>query len=375
MKILLFGPAYPLRGGMAHFIALMFTHLVKRGHDVEIINFTRQYPDLLFPGKTQKESGEGGIPVPSTPLIDSINPLNWLKHGLQLRKRNADLVISTFWLPFFGPSSGTLHKLLRNRRTKTLTLLHNVIPHERRIGDIAFTKYLLRHTDYFIVLSSSVEKDLKSLVAAPRYKMVPHPVYESFGNNIPQEDARKTLSITSPNVLLFFGYIRRYKGLDVLLRALREALKTIDVFLIVAGEFYEDEQLHRETIQKLDLSGHVSIVSEYIPNEKVKQYFSAADCVVLPYLSATQSGIAQIAYNFSTPVIATNVGGLAEVVRNEVTGIVVEPGNVSSLAAAIVRFFQERLSGKFAAGIEEEKKKYSWDNLIDAIEELSSSQK
>ncbi|MEW5797783.1 MAG: glycosyltransferase [Bacteroidota bacterium] len=371
MKILLFGPAYPLRGGMAHFIALLYTHLAKRGHDVEIINFTRQYPNLLFPGKTQQESGEAGIPVESTPLIDSINPFNWILNGLKLRNRNADLVISTYWLPFFGPSSGTLHKLLRRRKTKTLTILHNVIPHERRPGDIVFTKYLFKHSDYFIAQSQSVEKDLLKLVPNAKYRRVALPMFSLFKDRIPKADAKKELGITDEKVIMFFGYIRPYKGLHVLIDAMKILKTKMNIRLLVCGEFYGDEEKYRAQMKENGIEDVTTVISDYIPNEKVHLYFSAADVVVQPYVSATQSAIAQMAYFFSSPVIATNVGALPEVVIHETSGLIVPPNDPPSLADAIMRFYNEKMEQRLMAGAAEERKKYSWDAMVDAIEQLT----
>lgn len=371
MKILLFGPAYPLRGGMAHFIALLYTKLTQRGHEVEIINFRRQYPKVLFPGKTQEESGEAGIPVPSTVLIDSINPFNWILHGLKLRNRNADLVISTFWLPFLGPSSGTIHALLRNKKTKTLTILHNLIPHEKRPGDILFTRWLIRFTDYFIAQSSSVEKDLLELVPNATYRRVALPMFSLFKNRIPKQEARNILSITDEKVILFFGYIRPYKGLHVLIDAMKILKNVMEIRLLVCGEFYGDEGKYRAHMQEAGIEGGTTMISDYIPNERVHLYFSAADVVVQPYISATQSAIAQIAYFFSSPIIATNVGALPEVVVNEKSGLIVPPNDPEALAKAILRFYNENLEATLMAGADEERKKYSWDAMVDAIEQLS----
>ena len=372
MKILLFGPAFPLRGGMAHFIALLFTHLQKRGHDVEIINFKRQYPKILFPGKTQEESGEAGIAVPSTVLIDSINPFNWILNGLTLRNRKADLVISTFWLPFLGPSSGTLHALLRNKKTKTLTILHNLIPHENRPGDILFTRWLIRFTDYFIAQSASVEKDLLELLPSAKYKRVALPMFSLFKNRITKQDARKTLSISDEKVILFFGYIRPYKGLHVLIDAMKIVKQKMKIRLLVCGEFYGDEEKYRTHMKDAGIDDGTTVISDYIPNEKVHLYFSAADVVVQPYISATQSAIAQIAYFFSSPIIATNVGALPEVVVNEKSGLIVPPNDPESLANAIMRFYNENLESKLMAGASEERKKYSWEAMVEAIEQLTA---
>ncbi len=371
MKILLFGPAYPLRGGMAHFIALLYTNLTQRGHEVEIINFKRQYPKILFPGKTQEESGEAGLPVPSTVLIDSINPFNWILQGLKLRDRNADLVISTFWLPFLAPSSGTIHAMLRNKKTKTLTILHNLIPHEKRPGDMLFTRWLIRFTDYFIAQSASVEKDLLHLVPGARYKRVALPMFSLFKDRIPKTEARKILGITDEKVILFFGYIRPYKGLHVLIDAMKILKKKVNLRLLVCGEFYGDEEKYREHMKVAGIEDGTTVISDYIPNENVHLYFSAADVVVQPYLSATQSAIAQIAYFFSSPIVATNVGALPEVVVNERSGLIVPPNDPESLANAIVRFYAENLEAALTAGASEERKKYSWEAMVDAIEQLA----
>lgn len=371
MKILLFGPAYPLRGGMAHFIAMLYSHLTQRGHTVEIINFTRQYPAIVFPGKTQKESGDAGVLVPSTALIDSINPLNWIANGIKLRNRNADLIISTYWLPFFGPSSGTLHKLLRRGKTKTLTILHNVIPHERRPGDIVFTKYLFRHTDYFIAQSESVEKDLLNFVPNARYKRVALPMFDLFKNRIPKAEARKQLGITDEKVIMFFGYIRPYKGLHILIDAMKIVKETMKIRLLVCGEFYGDEEKYRAQIKDAGIEEITTVISDYIPNEKVHIYFSAADVVVQPYISATQSAIAQIAYYFSSPVIATRVGALPEVIIHEKSGLIVPPNDPHALTDAILRFYNENMEAKLMTGAFEERKKYTWDAMVDAIEQLA----
>ncbi len=373
MKILLFGPAYPLRGGMAHFIALLYQQLVKRGHSVEIINYKRQYPKILFPGKTQEETGEAGVPVPSTIMIDSINPLNWLMSGLRLRRRNADLVISTFWIPFLAPSSGTLHALLRNKRTKTLTILHNLIPHEKRPGDMLFTRWLTRFTDFFIAQSVAVEHDLQRLIPDARYRRVALPMFSIFNDRIPKQDARTSLGISDEKVILFFGYIRPYKGLHILIDAMTMLLASMNVRLLICGEFYGDEEKYRKHITEAGIENAVTVISDYIPNEQVHRYFSAADVVVQPYLSATQSAIAQMAYFFSSPIIATNVGALPEVVIHETSGLIVPPNDPVSLANAIKRFYDERLEERLSAGAGEERKKYTWDAMADAIEQLTAA--
>lgn len=405
MNIIIAGTAYPLRGGIAHFNALLARHLGKR-HNVETITFKRQYPTFLFPGKSQEEPGEvggqlarrsppadrspsadvgpkeevgrseisgsaGTIDIkPAPQLIDSINPLNWVRVARKIRKRKPDLLIFKYWLPFFGPCFGTIARLAkRGTSTKVLFICDNVVPHEPRPGDVPFTKYAFKQADYFIVQSDTVERDLLRFVPHAKYRKAPHPVYEIFGELLPKDDARQTLGISARKVILYFGYIRPYKGLTVLIDAMREL---DDLLLLAVGEFYDDESKYRKKVEDLNLSSRIRFVSDYVPNDQVRLYFSAADLVVLPYLSATQSGITQIAYNFDKPVIATNVGGLAEVVVHEKTGFIVPPNNPGALAAAIRKFYAENKEGVFSANVKLEKKKYSWENFVLHIEELVS---
>ncbi|HTY11878.1 MAG TPA: glycosyltransferase [Bacteroidota bacterium] len=373
MNIIILGTAYPLRGGIAHYIALLYTHLRKR-HHVEVVSFKRQYPKILFPGKSQEEEGDPGLPVTSEQLMDSVNPLNWIRVGLALRRRNPDLVIFKYWLPFFGPCFGTICALIKyGRKTRVVAICDNVIPHERRPGDRLFTWYAFKFVDGYIVQSDSVEKDLVATVDNPRYKKVPHPVYEIFGARLGKKDARAALNIRDERVILFFGYIRPYKGLHVMIDAMKELKKSLRVKLLVVGEYYDDEEQYRWHISDAQVRDVVDVVSDYVPNEMVGKYFSAADAVMLPYLSATQSGIAQIAYNFDKPVIATDVGGLAEVVVDGVSGLVVPPNNPSRLAEAVLRFYNEGLEETLSAGAAREKKKYSWERMTEAIEQLTAS--
>ena len=367
MKIIIVGPAFPLRGGIAHFNTLLAHHLGKR-HSVETITFKRQYPGILFPGKTQKETGDEHPAEPAAQLIDSVNPLNWFLVAREIRRRNPDLLIFRQWLPFFGPCFGTIAKLSKRKsNTKVLFICDNIIPHERRPGDVVLTRYALKQGDYFIVQSDIVEKDLLRLFPRSKYRKVPHPVYENFGAPLPKAGARKSLGISAKKVILYFGFVRKYKGLMVLIEAMKD-LK--DVYLLAVGEFYDDEPGYRKKVRELGLSSRVQFVADYVPNERVKLYFSAADAVVLPYLSATQSGIVQIAYNFNKPVIATDVGGLSEVVIDGKTGFIVPPNNPKELALAVRKFYDEKKEDVFTKNVKEEKKKYSWDNLVDNIEQL-----
>jgi glycosyltransferase involved in cell wall biosynthesis len=372
MRIALVGTAYPFRGGISHYNALLYSEL-KKSHEVDVITFKRQYPQLLFPGKTQQETEGEILRVPSEQLIDSVNPLNWISVGKNLRKRGVDLLIFKYWLPFFGPSFGTIAKFAkRGTRTKVLFICDNVIPHEHRPGDAAFTRFAFNQADFFIVQSETVERDLVTFKPGARYRKVPHPVYNLFGEPVDRLQARNTLGIQRKHLLLFFGYVRPYKGLNVLLQAMAQLTTKLDVELLVVGEFYEGEGAYRNQIRELGLNGNVTLHPEYVSNRDVRTYFSAADVVVLPYLSATQSGIAQIAYNFNKPVIATDVGGLGEVLLNGKTGFLVPPNDAAALADAIQRFFADRKEEEFARNVGQEKEKYTWGAMVRAIESLTA---
>jgi glycosyltransferase involved in cell wall biosynthesis len=384
MKIVIVGTAYPLRGGIAHFNALLASHL-RNTHQVETVTFKRQYPKFLFPGKSQDEQGtvseEFGV-SPAPQIVDSINPFNWVTAARKIAALKPDLLIFKYWMPFFGPCFGTIARLVKRAcGSKVLFICDNVIPHERRPGDVAFTKYAFRKSDYFIVLSNSVEQDLLKYFPQARYRKVAHPIYEIFGQSVAKTQAREKLGITTKHVVLFFGYVRKYKGLMVLLDAMKEFYDNAigssnkdlaDVTLLVVGEFYDDEAKYREKVKELNIGNIVRFVSDYVPNDQVGVYFGASDVVVLPYLSATQSGIVQIAYNFDRPVIATDVGGLSEVVLNDKTGFIVNPDNSTALSAALKKFYLEQREEEFRSNIVVEKKKYSWETFIRAIEELAA---
>lgn len=371
MNIVLIGTAYPLRGGIAHYFALLYKYLSKR-HRVTMVTFSRQYPDFLFPGKSQEESPSGNEgAIPSEQLIDSINPLSWISTARSVIKKNPDLLIFKYWLPFFAPCFGVIAMLVKRRtKAKVLYVCDNVVPHEHRLGDRALTNFAFRYADFFIVQSKPVERNLAELKPGAKYEFVHHPIYEIFGGQLPKPEAQMQLSVPGERVLLFFGYVRKYKGLDTLLDAMPHVLKELPVKLLVVGEFYESENHYRNRIRDEGLESHVKVFSEYVPNDQVGKYFSACDVVVLPYNSATQSGIVQIAYQFDKPVIATDVGGLSEVVIDGRTGFVVKPREPEELARAIIRYYRENREAEFGANVHEEKRKYSWDALTNAIERL-----
>lgn len=366
MRIVILSTAYPLRGGIAHFVGLLFKELSKK-NDVRIITFKRQYPSLLFPGKTQLGEEDNVDKVPSEILVDSVNPLNWTSVGRMLRKDKPDLIIYKYWMPFFGPCFGTISKIAaKNLHTKSLVICDNVIPHERRIFDFAFTKYFFSKVSYFICMSKTVLSELNSLFPLANAKLLFHPIYSNFGKTVPKQEAKKKLNISADKVILFFGFIRNYKGLDLLIESLKIVLDEIDVTLLIAGEFYSDKEKYLDQIKQLEVEHKVIINSDFIPNDNVKYYFSAADVVVLPYKSATQSGIVQIANNFNKPVISTNVGGLGEIVKNGYNGYLVNPDKIE-LASAIVKFYAEDNENEFVENVKKETEKYSWEKFVEEL--------
>ncbi len=374
MKIAIVSTAYPLRGGIAQYTGILYHRLRARGHELRVITFKRQYPGLLFPGKTQLEtSRDEQVAIDTEPILDSIGPSTWFKAAGRLRRFKPDLVLIKFWMPFFAPCFGTICWLVKRRlHCKAVYICDNVIPHEKRPGDILLTRYAFRQADSFIVQSKVVERDLLSLFPEASYRLVPHPVYDIFGEILPKRKSRDRLGIKSKRVILFFGYVRKYKGLDLLLQALPEIVRKLDVELLVVGEFYEDEAHYQHMIDITNISGNVKMISRFVPSEEINQYFSAADVVVLPYKSATQSGIVQLAYHFNKPCIVTDVGGLAEVVIDGETGFVVEPENAAAITQAVLRFYEEGKEEAFSQNVQKEKLKYSWDRMLDAIEELAS---
>lgn len=368
MKITILSAAYPYRGGIAHFTGLLYKELIKE-NEVNVITFKRQYPEFLFPGTTQLEPENDHLQgIPASRLVDSINPFNWISAGLKIAAGRPDLLIINFWLPFFGPAFGTIARIVRsNKHTKVICICHNVIPHEKRIGDRAFTRFLFNAVDNFILLAKKLEEDLKIIKIDARYKTLFHPVYSIFGSGVSKEEARARLNIKGEKIILFFGFIREYKGLDTLLEALPLIRQKEDIKLIIAGEYYSNEEKYSRMINSLNISEHIYQFNGFIPSGDVKYYFSAADAVVLPYKDATQSGIVQIANNFNKPVIATDVGGLSEVVFENKTGFLVVKENPAKLAEAVLKFYSENKEEEFVKNIITEGERFSWENFVTGI--------
>ncbi len=359
---------------------LFCINICLHGNDVKIYSFKRQYPEIFFPGKTQYEQGEPAFKIPDVKnviAVDSINPFNWISAGKKIANENPDLIIFKYWLPFFAPCFAVISYIAKKfSDVKVLFICDNILPHEKRPGDKFFTKLAFSQADYFIVMSKAVEDALKTLNKKKPYRLISHPVYNIFGDKINKNDAKEfiqksyNVDIRNENVILFFGYIRKYKGLNYLLDAMPEILKKVNLKLLVVGEFYEDESKYREQIKSLNLSENVIVISDFVPDANVKYFFSACDAVVLPYIDATQSGIVQIAYHFDKPVIATDAGGLSEMVINDGTGLIVDPGDSRAIADAVIKFYKEGLEEKFSANANEEKKKYTWESFVRKFENL-----
>jgi D-inositol-3-phosphate glycosyltransferase len=371
-RIVIIGPAYPLRGGLATYNERLAQAFRQQGDEVEIVTFSLQYPDFLFPGQTQYSTDPAPADLTIRPLINSVNPLSWLRTGLELKRQRPDIVLFRFWLPFMGPALGTIARLVKqNRHTRILAITDNVIPHEKRIGDKPFTRYFLAPIQGFITMSRAVLQDLEKL--QPRKPKVyhPHPLYDNFGAAEPKAVAQAALQLDpSFRYILFFGFIRAYKGLDLLLEAFADArLQAFPVKLIIAGEFYEDAAPYEALIQNHGLADRIIRATEFIPNSQVVHYFCAADLVVQPYKHATQSGVSQIAYHFDKPMLVTDVGGLAELIPHGKAGYVT-PVDAKAIAGAIVDFYAHERETEFTAQLPALKKQFSWESMVQAIRQL-----
>ncbi len=369
------GPMHPYRGGIAHFTEMTVQGLDERGHDVQPLSFARQYPELLFPGKTQFEpDDEAPAIVRRAPrLLDPLNPFSWLRTAWHLQEREPDAVLFQYWMPFFAPAYGTVARLLRWFGIPSFAVVHNALPHERHLGDAGLSRFFLAACRGHLVMSDAVADNLRPLRhpdAAVR--RIEHPVYERFGEPVPKAKARAALDLPADApVLLFFGFVREYKGLHVLLEALPKILDARPALhLLVAGESYDDPERYRRLIGEHDLSDHVHWHDQYIPSEEVPRFFCAADLVVQPYVSATQSGVAQIATHFERPMVVTDVGGLAETIPHEDAGFVVPPEDPSALAGAVARFFREAWADRLKEGVRERKYEQQPERLFEAIEDL-----
>lgn len=373
MKIVVVGTSHPYRGGIAAFTDRLATEFVREGTDIEVVTFKLQYPSFLFPGKTQYSDAKAPEGFPIERKVNSVNPLNWITVGKEIRKKNPDIVIFTYWMSFFAPCFGKIARVIKcNRHTKCIGLIHNMIPHEKSFLDKMLPPRFVKAMDGFVALSKSVLDDVASLDKDNKPKVfTPHPLYDHFGEIMDRSEAAKHLNL-DPNYryLLFFGLVRAYKGLDLLIDAFADArLRKYPVKLLVAGEFYDDPKPYLEQIEKLGLNDFVIIENQYIKDNNVKYYFNIADMVVQPYKSATQSGVTQIAYHFEKPMLVTDVGGLGEIIPNGKVGYVVEP-KPSAIAEALVDFCENDRVSCFVSGLRDEKQKYQWSNMTAALKNL-----
>lgn len=375
MKILIIGPAHPLRGGLAAFNERMARAFQDAGDEVHIETFSLQYPSFLFPGKTQYSSEPPPRDLIIQVGINSVQPFNWWSVGKRLAAARYDLVLCRFWLPFMGPCLGTiLRQIKKNRHSRIIGLIDNIIPHEKRLGDRILAQYFVRSAHDFVVMSRSVERELQDfLQPSQSVRYLAHPIYDSYGARWARTDALTHLQLPmEQRYLLFFGFIRAYKGLDILLQALTDPrVRALGVQLIVAGEFYADETSYLTYIEEHNLTDQVILHTDYIPSDKVGAYFGAADMVVQPYKTATQSGITQLAYHFEVPMLVTGVGGLPEVVQDGEAGYVVPPKDPKAVATALVDFYTHQREAAFRDGVRQRKADFSWENLLKGIKNLT----
>ena len=369
MKIVILGTAWPYRGGLAVYNERLAREFAAEGNDVTIYTFTLQYPSFLFPGKTQYSTEPAPSDLKIVRSLNSINPLSWGKTGRAIRALQPDILIIKFWLPFMAPCLGRVARIVkRGGKTKVVSILDNIIPHEHRPGDRLFGRYFTRSVDGFVAMSDSVLEDLNQFDTVKPRVFCRHPLYDNFGAKASREDALKFLGLDpKQRYMLFFGLIRDYKGLDLLLKAYSDSrFRKMNVKLIVAGEFYSGSEKYFEMQKELGLEGMIVWKSDFVPDSEVRYCFGAADIIVQPYKSATQSGVTQIAYHFEKPMLVTNVGGLAEIVPDGKVGYVVEPDS-AQIADALVDFFENSRQEQFTEGILTEKKQYAWSNMTRSV--------
>jgi len=371
MKNILIGPAFPLRGGIANFNEALHLQYLRQGDDSQIISYSLQYPNFLFPGKSQFATEKPSETYNISTKLNSINPFSWIAIGREIKKAAPEALIIHYWMPFFAPALGTICRIVRqNKKTKIIVICHNIKPHEPRFGDTALAKYFLKKCHGFIAMSKSTLDDLELYTNNTNKAFIPHPIYDTFGTAVSKAEARAQLGLKSDGkYLLFFGVVRKYKGLDLLLKAMGENKMPKDIKLVIAGEFYEDPKIYQELIDVYDLKDRVIIKNEFITSSDVKYYFCASDLVTQTYHTATQSGVSQIAYHFEIPMLVTNVGGLAEIVPHNKVGYVTEC-DPTDIAAHIYDYYTHHREAEFIENIKVEKKRFTWASLTDGINDL-----
>ena len=371
IKIAIVGPAHPYRGGLASIMESMAREFQSRGSEVDILTFTLQYPKILCPGKSQTVDTPPPTDLNIRRRVSTINPLSWISVGRELKLMRPDIVLMKYWTPFMAPCFGTIARIARsNGHTRVICQIDNVEPHEHHITDTLFNHYYLNSVDGFIYMSEQVHSELKNYTSRPAL-FSPHPIFDNFGERVNREEACKKLGLDpAVRYTLFFGLIRDYKGLDTLLDAWSK-FRRDGHKLLIAGEFYTSAEKYLKQIERLSIKDDIILHDFFIPDEEVRNYFSVADCVVLPYKSATQSGVTQICYNFCTPVIVTDVGGLKEIVPDGRVGYVC-PASAEGVHEALEKIYSEDNIARFAEAMQEERKRFTWKAMCDKIEELYS---
>ena len=375
-KILIVGPAWPLRGGLATYNERLCREFNAQGHVCQILSFSLQYPSFLFPGKTQFSTDPKPNDIEILPQLNSINPLNWLSVGNSMANRGYDVVIFRYWMSFMAPAFGTIARKIKNKSSaKILAITDNIIPHEKKFFDSVFTNYFLNSCDGFLSMSRAVYEQVSQLQPNKPRAYVPHPMYDMFGEKLLKTKAKEELELDiNTNYLLFFGFIRKYKGLQLLLESFAdERLKELPLKLIIAGEFYEDRKPYDEMISRLGLESRLVLVTDFIPNNEVNMYFSAADMVVQTYLNATQSGVTQIAYYYDKPMLVTDVGGLAELVPHNKVGYITDIDK-KQIANYILDFYTHGREQEFSDNIKIEKQKFTWSYLTNELLKLTPTE-
>jgi len=370
-KIILLGTTWPFRsGGIATFNERLTRALIDNGDEVIIYTFSLQYPSFLFPGKTQLSDQPAPEGLDIRIKVNSINPFNWISVGREIKRLKPDLLLVRYWIPFMSPCLGTISKIVRgNHYSKVIAIVDNVIPHETHFIDNVLTRYFTNSCNGFITMSRAVLNDLKQFKPLAPMVYTPHPLYDIFGNIVPREQAIKHLNLDPDyRYLLFFGFIRDYKGLDWLLEAFgEEKLRQFPVKLIIAGEFYTSSEKYLQIIREKNLTDYVILRTDFIADQDVANYFGAADMIVQPYKSATQSGVTQIAFHYNKPMLVTDVGGLGEIIPHGKVGYVVNPGP-EAITEAIYDFYKNDRNEYFTANVISEKEKFSWGTMIETID-------
>jgi glycosyltransferase involved in cell wall biosynthesis len=372
-KIVIIGPAYPYRGGNALFVSYM-ADLLKRKFDVKILNYNLLYPSILFPGTTQFDKSNVLIKkVENERVISSINPYTWIKAAIKIRNEKPDLVVFDWWHPFFSFCHFSISFLIKKKfRNRILFVTENFVSHEGHIIDRMLTKTGLINASSFLALSDKVESELKGSGYDKKIYRSELPIYECYRPEELPGNAKAKFNYSQENkVLLFFGYVRKYKGLDILIEAMADIIKEIpEARLLIVGEFYDSPAPYYARIKELRIDEYVTIVNNFVPNEEVGEYYSACDLNILPYKSATQSGILNVSYGFLKPVLVTDVGGLAEFVENGKTGIVIEPDSPPAIVKGVIDFFRHKESVDFTGNIRGYIRKNKFEKLPELFEEI-----